>query len=305
MFIFEKAPFPECHASTIVEVEPGQFLSAWFGGLKEGAKDVKIWWSRFDGKTWTAPEVAAEEPGQPCWNPVLFLTKDKTLILWYKGGPSPMTWTGFVRRSTDNGKTWSASEMMPAGILGPVRAKPIQLADGTILAGTSVESHRSWASWVDRSTDDGKKWTRHGPILVPDKPHGLIQPTLFETRDGRIVAMCRSKNTGRICQSESKDAGKTWSPATITELPNPSAGIDAVRLKSGDIVLIYNHTPLLRFPINLARSTDDAKTWKMVKTLENEAGEFSYPAIILGSDGKLHMTYTWNRKHIKYVVEDV
>jgi predicted neuraminidase len=51
----------------------------------------------------------------------------------------------------------------------------------------------------------------------------------------------------------------------------------------------------------LARSTDDGKTWKTVATLEDVAGEFSYPAIIQTADGQLQVTYTWNRKHIKHL----
>ena len=55
MFIFEKAPFPSCHASTLVEHEAGKLLAAWFGGKAEGAPDVKIWGSTFDGKKWDEP----------------------------------------------------------------------------------------------------------------------------------------------------------------------------------------------------------------------------------------------------------
>src|SRR5262245_8256355 len=168
MFIFEKAPFASCHASTIVETERSQFLAAWFGGQREGAKDVRIWQARFDGKRWSAPEAAAEEKGFPCWNPVLFQPRGgKTLLLFYKAGPSPMTWTGFIRRSTDQGRTWGAVEQMPAGLLGPIKNKPIQLADGAILAGTSVESYRTWTSWVERSSDEGRTWRRFGPFQVP------------------------------------------------------------------------------------------------------------------------------------------
>lgn len=301
MMIFDKAEFSSCHASTIVETEPGKLMAAWFGGTKEGAKDVKIWSARFDGQAWSKPEVLGEEPGQPCWNPVLFKSKSKALFLWYKAGPNPMSWTAFVRRSADNGQTWSKPEQITAGLLGPVRAKPIQKDDGTILAGTSVESHRAWASWLDRSTDDGKTWKRFGPIEVPGHPYGIIQPTLFFTRDGVLTALCRSRGLGVICQAESKDGGETWGPARKTDLPNPGSGIDVVKLNSGDLILIYNHTKLGRSPLNLARSTDDGKTWKTVKTLESQpGGEFSYPAIIQASDGLLHMTYTWNRRHIKY-----
>lgn len=304
MFIFDKAPFPSCHASTIVECAPGVFMSAWFGGKEEGAKDVKIWSSRYDGGAWSKPEILGEEPGQPCWNPVLFRSSSTALILWYKAGPSPMTWTAFVRRSTDNGRSWTKPEPLPAGLLGPVRAKPIQRADGTILAGTSVESHRAWASWLERSTDDGKSWKRFGPIAVPGHPYGIIQPTLFEKSAGVLVALCRSRGLGVICRADSTDGGQTWSPAVKTDLPNPGAGIDVVRLPRGPLFLLYNHAKLLRFPLNLARSNDDGTSWKMVKTIEDQPGEFSYPAIIHGSDGHLHMTYTWNRTHIKYVKVD-
>jgi predicted neuraminidase len=304
MFIFEKAPFPSCHASTLVEVGRGQLLAAWFGGKDEGARDVKIWQSTFDGKTWTAPAVAAEEPGFPCWNPVLFRSRSGTLFLFYKAGPSPMTWSGYVRRSTDEGKTWGRIEQLPAGLLGPIKNKPIEPKPSVLLAGTSVESHRAWCAWVERSTDDGKTWRRTGPIAVPGKPHGLIQPTLLQTSDGRILALCRSRGIGAICQAESKDNGETWSDARPIDLPNPNSGIDAVGTDKGEFFLVYNHTKMGRSPLNLARSRDDGKTWERVATLEEERGEFSYPAIIQASDKLLHITYTWNRRHIKYMTHD-
>jgi predicted neuraminidase len=299
MFIFEKAPFPSCHASTIVEHEPGKLMAAWFGGKDEGAKDVQIWSSTFDGKAWSEPKVIGTEPGQPCWNPVLFKSAKGTLHFWYKAGPKPDNWTGFVRTSTDSGKTWSKVEMMPAGFWGPVRAKPIQLANGTILAGTSVESFRNWTPFVDRSTDDGKTWKRSNPFPVPEK-FNQIQPALFEAKDGRIVALMRSSNPRVICRAESKDSGETFSPAEETTLANPSAGIDCVKTTEGDVFLIYNPTAFLRTPISLARSTDDGKTWKKVADLETEAGEFSYPAMIQAASGTLEMTYTWKRTHIKH-----
>src|SRR5262249_19680784 len=212
MFIFEKAEFASFHASTNVLVEAGRFRAAWCGGTKEGDKDVKIWRSGFDGKVWSKPEVAAEEPGFPCWNPVLFRSQAKTLFLFYKAGPSPSTWSGYVRRSADGGKTWDKAEQLPAGLLGPIKNKPIQLASGAILAPTSVESHKAWACWVERSTDDGKTWRKFGPIAVPDHPHGIIQPTLFERKDKSILGLCRSRGLHLICQGESKDGGETWSP---------------------------------------------------------------------------------------------
>lgn len=304
MLIFDKAPFPSCHAATLVEVSAGRLLAAWFGGKAEGATDVKIWQAGFDGKTWSAPTVAAQEPGFPCWNPVLFKSRSKTLFLFYKAGPNPMTWSGYMRRSNDDGKTWSRVEQLPAGLLGPIKNKPIESKPGTILSGTSVESHRAWCAWVERSSDDGKTWRRFGPIAVPDQPHGLIQPTLLRTSDDRILALCRSRGIGAICQSESKDEGETWSAAKPLELPNPNSGIDAVGTAKGEFFLVYNHTKSGRSPLNLARSRDDGKTWQRVALLEDGPGEFSYPAIMQSGDGRLHIAYTWNRRHIKHVTYD-
>lgn len=303
MFIYEKAPFPSCHASTVVEHEPGELMAAFFGGKAEGAKDVEIWGSVFDGKKWGELVLLATEPGQPTWNPVLFKTAKGTFFLWYKAGPKPDNWTGYVRTSADSGKTWSKPEMMPSTFMGPVRAKPIQLGNGTILAGTSWESYKNWVPFVDRSTDDGKTWARSNPYPVEGK-FNQIQPTLFETKDGHVVALTRSRDPRVICKAVSKDGGVTFGASEPTDLPNPSAGIDCVRTKAGDVFLIYNPVALLRSPISLARSTDDGKTWKRVADLETEAGEYSYPAMIESAAGTLEITYTWRRTHIKHVSVD-
>ena len=239
-FIFEKAPFPSCHASTIVELNNGGLMAAWFGGTDEGAKDVAIWASRRTAGVWSPPMELARHTGQPTWNPVLFYTRDGTLWIYYKFGPSPMTWTAARRSSHDDGQTWSDIERLPAGILGPIRAKPLVLDDGTIVSGTSVESYRSWAAWIERSTDNGRTWTKIGPITVPrsvqrrdprganpsqvpgasewDFTDGLIQPSvvLVQGRKLRLYARATS-SIGKICVSESLDAGQTLSPARPTE----------------------------------------------------------------------------------------
>jgi predicted neuraminidase len=302
MFIYEKAPYPSCHASTLVEVASGEYLAAWFGGKAEKAKDVQIWGSRYRDGSWSEPTVWGTEPGFPTWNPVLFQLKSGAVRLWYKAGPDPQNWTGYVRTSTDNGMTWTKPEIMPAGQFGPVRAKPIQLRDGTILAGTSLEAHRVWTPYVDRSTDDGVTWLRSNEFSEKTGHH-QIQPTLIETKSSEIIALMRSRKLLKICRAVSKDGGKTFSPAEPIDVPNPSAGIDAVITKTGTICLIYNPSPILRTPISLGRSEDDGRTFKLVKNLETEPGEYSYPAMILTQSGDLAYTYTWRRTHIKFGIE--
>ncbi len=304
-FIYESAPFPSCHASTLVEAEPGVILAAWFGGTGEGNKDVGIWSARRDAGGWSEPVEIASAENVPCWNPVLHKTNDGEVQLWYKAGPSPQNWSGLIKRSKDGGKTWSEEELLPAGILGPIKNKPLELKNGTLICGTSVESWQAWASWVEITSDGGKTWGKYGPIEVPGNHFGLIQPTLFETKGGDLRMLCRSRrNIGYVCMSESKDGGKTWSPAKLLDLPHSNTGIDAVRMTDGRIALVYNHTPRGRTPLNVGISEDDGDHFAIKVTLEDQEGEYSYPAVIQASDGLLHTTYTWKRQKVKYVVID-
>lgn len=302
--LYDEAPFPSCHASSIEEVEEGVFLTAFFGGTHEKHPDVGIWLSRRDQNGWSAPHEVAQYEGVPTWNPVLFRMPDDELLLFYKAGPSPQTWTGFLKRSTDAGKTWSESEMLPAGIHGPIRSKPILRKDGSLLCGSSIESWRAWTCWMDWTPDAGRTWEKYGPIVVPGIGYHIIQPTLFYDSEGHIRMLARSSDPRNVVTAVSEDEGRTWSDATPIDLPNPSAGVDAVSLPDGRVALIYNHQPAGRQNLSIAVSSDDGETWSRVLSLEDQDGEYSYPAMILGSDGNLHATYTYQRRQIKYVVMD-
>jgi predicted neuraminidase len=303
-FIYERASFPECHASTI-ESTKGGLVAAWFGGTEEGHRDVGIWLSRHDGKVWSAPtEVAngVQKDGTryPCWNPVLFQPKNGPLALFYKVGPSPSRWWGMRMNSTDDGKSWSKPERIPDGLLGPVKNKPVQLADGTIVFGSSTE-HAGWRVHMERSTDGGKTFTHIGP-LNDGKEFAAIQPTVLTWPGERLQILCRSRQN-KVVESWSDDAGRKWSAMKATSLPNPSAGIDGVTLSDGRALLVYNHTARNREMLNVVVSSD-GKKWQAAAVLENQRGEYSYPAIIQTPDGLAHITYTYDRKKIKHVVID-
>ena len=306
-FIYETVPFPSAHASTIVSTNDG-LVAAWFGGAREGAPDVGIWVARHAGGKWTAPvEVATgvqpDGTRHPCWNPVLFETAPGTLTLFYKVGPSPQTWWGMTRTSRDNGRTWSDATRLPEGILGPIKNKPVRLSDGTLLSPTSTESTEKPSKWrvhFERSTDGGRTWTIVRPADGP--PIDAIQPSILFHPNGRLQAVGRSRS-GRVFETWSEDGGKTWSAVTLTTLPNPSAGTDAVTLADGRHLLVYNHTPKGRTPLNVAISSD-GKTWSAAAVLEREPGEYSYPAVIQAPDGRIHVTYTWRRQRIKHAVLD-
>jgi predicted neuraminidase len=304
-FLYETASFPSCHASTIVET-PAGLVAAWFGGTDEGNPDVGIWVSRRLEGVWTAPAEVADgvqddSKRHPCWNPVLFQVPKGPLLLFYKVGPSPSEWWGMLKRSTDNGAKWGAAERLPEGVLGPIKNKPVLLSDGRLLCGSSTE-HEGWRVHLEWTADLGKTWQRTDPIN-DGREFGIIQPALLLHGDQHLQMLCRGRGTGHVMQSWSEDGGKTWSGVTATELPNPNSGIDGVTLRDGRQLLVYNHTPRGRSPLNVAISPD-GRTWRPCAVLEDSPGEYSYPAVIQGSDGKIHITYTWKRARIKHATLD-
>jgi len=329
-FIFEPgaAPFPECHASTVVELRGGELLAAWFGGTHERAPDVAIWTARYVSGVWSKPVEVAREKNIPTWNPVLFHTKDGRLWLYYKAGPDTGSWSGARMWSTDEGRTWSKSERLPAGLLGPIRAKPLVLDDGTIVSGSSVEAYKTWAAWIERSTDNGATWKKIGPVTVteeqdkaetpaPEPPmdspeirakdhgprefEGIIQPSVVRLSGRHLRLYARSRTlAAKVVVADSFDDGVTWTKTHFLDVPNNNSGLDAVALKDGRVVMIFNDTPRGRSPLNLAVSRD-GEHFRVFATLEQGAGEYSYPAVIQDADGDLEMTYTWHRTAIKHV----
>ena len=308
--VFNNPPFAQCHASTIVEIKPNTLMAAVFGGTREGNNDVCIWLSVKKNGKWDQPVKMADgiindTLRYPCWNPVLFKAKEGKLFLFYKVGPSPSKWWGMVRTSTNDGKTWSAPERLPDGILGPIKDKPVQLADGTILSPSSTEDNRDWKVHIEKSSDLGKTWQ-----LLPVDPNtefDVIQPSILIYPENKLQVLCRSRSNV-IVASYSENNGNTWGPLTKTTLPNPNSGIDAVTLHNGLQLLVYNPTVQGkggRAKLNVAVSKDGIN-WSDVAVLENEQqGEFSYPAVIQAKDGKVHITYTYNRVNLKHVVLDV
>jgi predicted neuraminidase len=303
-FVYETAPFPECHASTIAQT-PGGLVAAWFGGRTEGAPDVGIWVSRREGAGWSAPVEAADgvespQKRHPCWNPVLFQAKDGPLLLFYKVGPSPSTWWGMLKTSADGGRTWGAAARLPDGIVGPIKNKPVLLKDGTLLCPASSED-QGWRVHFERTSDLGKTWERTGPVN-DGKAFGAIQPSVLLLPDGGLLAVGRTRQKS-IFEIASADGGRTWGAMKASPLPNNNSGLDAVTLADGRHLLVYNHTTRGRSPLNVAVSAD-GRAWQAALVLEDQPGEYSYPAVIQAADGAVHATYTWKRKRVKHVVID-
>lgn len=310
-FVFDEAPFKECHASTIAETPDG-LVVAWFGGTKEKNVDVEIWLCRKVGSKWSEPVSVANgiqntSLRYPCWNPVLYQIPNGTLQLYYKVGPSPSEWWGLLIESKDHGKTWGNPVKLPEGILGPIKNKPVLLSNGTLISPTSTEND-GWRIHFEYSKDFGKTWAKSDPIN-DGKQYNAIQPSILIYPSGELQIMARSKENV-VLSSWSSDNGISWSSLEASGLPNPNSGTDAVTLKDGHQLIVYNHVDKKpnqwggkRSPLNVAVSKDGIH-WEAAIVLENEPGEFSYPSVIQAKDGQVHIVYTWKREKVKHVVID-
>lgn len=295
-FLFDKSPFANCHAPTILALED-TILVAFFAGECEGSSDVGIWLSIKEKNTWIPPQLVAKDHF-PCWNPVLCEYPTGTIKLFFKVGSNCANWWGMMCESQDKGKTWSTPQKLPEGFWGPIKNKPIAV-NNKLLCPSSTE-YDGWR--VHMEFFDGQNWQKT-PTLNEKKDFAAIQPTILHHKD-KLQILCRSRNNS-ITTAYSYDHGKSWSKMHNTNLPNPNSGIDAVNLQNGKFLLVYNPTTTKpgcwggpRYPLHLAIS-ENGKDWRDIYTLESEKGEFSYPAII-ASQNTIHIVYTWKRINIRY-----
>lgn len=186
------------------------------------------------------------------------------------------------------------------------RIKPLILGNGKILLPLYSDGFNM--SIIAISKDHGTSWTPSLPIVG----RGPIQPALAQRKDGTIIAYMRDSGNApnRIQISESKDEGMTWTAATRTDIPN-TASVEVAVLKDGRWALLGNDIIDGRYQLCLYISNDEGKTWPSKIFIENDEskqGGFSYPSLIIGSNGLLYISYSYHlekdKKTIKYIVVD-
>ncbi len=314
----------DCHSSCLIEASPGILCAVWKGGPGKGMsnidlkQNVGIWLSLFKNGEWNAPKQIVETPNSVCWTPVLTKYPDGKLVLFFRVGSDPRHTISLSKYSLDGGVNWSDTEILPAGIVGPTKSKPIFDNNGNMICGCSVEvgspddELKATACWIEILSNDNH-WSKYGPIEIPGKRFGCIEPTLFWGSNGSLKLLCRDRSNrvdleGWIWVAESFDNGKTWSELKKTPLPNPDAGIDTLSLSNENILLIYNDSHTDRYPLTVALSNDNGNSWIPLLDLESESGEF--PSATLDSQGLVHVSYAHiptgkTQRRIKHVVIDL
>jgi predicted neuraminidase len=310
---------PSAHSSTICALPSGDLMAVWYGGTREGAADVALFTSRLPaaGGAWSEPVNTVDRATaqheldrliKKVGNAVVF--PDRVGGLWMVYVSVSMGgWSGSalnVKTSQDEGRTWSASRRLTLNpflnLSSLVRNKPIYASDGRIGLPVYHEMALKFPQilWLTPGPDGSVQDYRMRN--VSSEP-GLIQPSLVPLDGDRVMMLLRDRSKERNLRAAfSDDNGWTWSGAQSTSLPNPDAAIDALRLRDGRILLVYNHAESGRENLRLAVSTDQGRTWRPGAVLENAAHqEFSYPNLAEDRQGRVHLTYTWQRTRIRHV----
>jgi predicted neuraminidase/4-amino-4-deoxy-L-arabinose transferase-like glycosyltransferase len=303
------------HSVSLAALADGSLAAAWFAGSREGAADVAIQFSRFDGQQWSAPQVIAEralvrrDTGRlirKLGNPVLWQDARGQLHCWFVsvsyGGWAGSSINHMV--STDQGNHWGRIERRVTSpflnLSTLVRNPPLPLADGGLALPVYHEFLAKRAEWL-RLDAAGRLADR---VRLPGGQR-LLQPAAVALDEHSALTLLRdASGAQRIHAARSEDGGQHWGLPTATDLPNPGAAVALIRLADGRLLLAYNPVTGNRNQLGLATSHDAGRTWSPPLLIEqdgNPDAEFSYPALAQTANGEIHLAYTWQRQRIKHL----
>jgi len=309
-----------CHVASICELADGRLAAAWYAGSKEGATDVNILLAfRQRGRDggWTTPRVLADRTSasrelgryvRKVSNAVLFTDSNDKLWLVYDSSAIPGAVGGSLnsKTSNDGGNTWTASQRLtlsPFFNMGEmVKNKPTLLSGGGLALPIYHELINDFPEilWLIQS----------GQELTATKTRAFggrrgYQPCMVPVTQETGALLCRAPGAvDSIQASRTTDGGRSWSEPVSAGLPNPDAGIDAIRLRDGRLLLAFNDSVRVRTNLKLAISRDEGTTWQRAATLVQDSDGISaaYPFLLQTRDGNIHLVYSVNKRVIRHVV---
>lgn len=307
------------HVASLCELSDRRLVAVWYSGSREGSSDVALllavkpadkdaaWSNPYAVVT---PDSVARELRRPVakvGNAVVFTDAGDRLVLVFVslpyGGWALSSLNAKV--SSDGGASWSPAQRLttsPLFNLGTlVKNKPLPLMRGGLLLPVSHEFLGRFPALLLLATSDETVEIAGMRRLCGGRR--FFQPALVALDRSTGVALLRAARTGeKIGLASSRDGGAIWSEPKSTRLDNPDAGIDAVALSGRRVLLAFNNQRFDRSNLAIAVSADAGASWATVATLEDERGaEFSYPFMVRGRDGSIHLVYTWKRRNIKHL----
>lgn len=309
---------PAVHGASVVEKLDGSLLATWFGGSREGGKDVVLWGADFSLSTrsWSTPRriigpmetrAALGRYIKTVGNSVLVRGQKNELWLYFVtvsvGG-----WAGSalnVTLSHDDGKSWNAPRRLITSPFFNIstlnKSAAINYANGT----TGLPVYHEFIGKFSELLFLDSAGQVFDKARITHGRHA-IQPLMLQTDTQHALALMRDTGPkpGRVLLSRSENAGQHWSNVDKLALPNPDSAVAGLRRPDGSLLLVLNDLESGRNSLALAVSRDQGHSWNIVRHIEQDGdgkSEFSYPYLIRSSNGNMHLLYTWNRKRIRHV----
>ncbi len=314
------ATAPSVHSATAVELSDGTIRAFWFGGSREGAKDVAIWSADLAAGQWSPPRLVVDRRIMGRWmrryirklgNPLAHAGSDGRVTLFVVS-VSVGGWSGSaVNRlvfSPDGRTLESANRLVASPILNLgtlVRGAAVETGGGELLVPAYHETVKRFPQLL-RVDHNGRVLGRGGPAVRGN----LLQPWLLTSNDGAMDLFLR-RGAGKEAKIFlSRGDGSGWSVPAPIDVPNPDSGLSALRLADGDFLLAANPDPVSRSNLVLLRAPGPEGPWEQILAIDTEEREedeqdfkfleYSYPWLMADRAGVVHLLYTWNRREIRH-----
>ncbi|PYJ08237.1 MAG: hypothetical protein DME25_02030 [Verrucomicrobia bacterium] len=312
MFGPEVKTGPYKHPARIEELRNGDLYAVYYGGEGEYAVDTGVFGSRLKKASgrWTVPERIAHDPFRSLGNAVVWQAPDGLVWLFYvvRYGDTWSTSRVQAKVSRDQAETWSDAFPLVNEQGMMVCNRPIVLHNGDYLlplyfeSGFNTEFTSPESSGLFLRYDRQKKeWKQTGRIRSVT---GNIQPVPVEVRENELVAYVRRggnfepTTNGWLIRAESHDGGWTWSPGVNSQFLNPNAAVDFHRLRSRNLLLVFNDSMNERSPLTVALSPDDDRTWPWRRNVAEGPYDYAYPMAVQTRDGEIHLIFTSHERTI-------
>jgi len=312
----------EVHSAGVVELSNGNIRAVWYGGTREGHKDVAIYtniWNACSsswGKEHIAVDIKTTRNGtgrysRQLGNPVITRGPEETLWLFYVSAVGGWATSSInLAISQDEGETWGPPRRL---VTSPsfnfstlVKGKAVQFTDGTI--GLPVY-HEFLAKFGELLRLDA-----NGEVIDKARQswgRDSLQPVILPSDEHHAISMLRYAGDppNRIMTQSTEDAGLSWPSPVKTALPNPNAAITGVEINHGkQFLMVFNNDPEERGHLTLAISDDHGASWAPIhifelwdKETEFKNQGYSYPSLIQTKKGDFHLVYSWNVEKIKHI----
>lgn len=301
-------------ASSLAQLPDGRIAAAWLANSGDDGRSAAIWFSRLGKNGWSKPVPIANRESTASGifanvgqlsGPVLY-AEGSWLHLWYASTTLGDNGGSAINHSvsTDAGESWMKPTRLQTSPFANnsthIQSPPVPLRDGGLglpIYHDFIARHGEWL-----------RLSATGQILdkvrmINDVP--TLQPSVIALDEQRAIAALHDTGPGpgKVRIAITRDGGQRWQDEETASIPNPNTPVALIRLNSGQLLLAGNGQEG-RGALSLWISADEGKSWQASRTVEAAAdggAEFSAPVLLLGRDGRIHLTYTWRREGIKHV----